>query len=143
MVILSSDSFLPSAHNLRGPLASSLRYASIGDIASVTHQQSLCRSVPSLALTLGEKASSGWSLGTASSIPTSNTSWALVLGQLHDLTMVLSPAVKWKETYFFPLLSLATAVSLYLIFIYLQFKTESRIIPKAPAGCLGSLTSLG
>lgn len=65
------------------------------------------------------------------------------LGQLHDLTMVLSPAVKWEETYFFRLLSLTTTISLYLFFICLQFKTESRIISKAPPGCLGSPTSLG
>lgn len=44
---------------------------------------------------------------------------------------------------FFLLLSLTTATLLYLLFIYLQFKTESRIISKAPAGCLGSPISLG
>ena len=99
------------ARNLGGTLTSSLCYAPVGDIALVTpaqrsclpRQSSLCRSVPSLAF-WEKRHLLCWSSGIIYSIPTSNISCALVLGQLHNLTMVPSPAVKREETYCFPLL---------------------------------------
>lgn len=115
--------FHGTAHSSGRPLASfwppSTALGAVTQVLRASlHQRVLCRSAPT-----GINIPAPWErkcllwlrrrpeLGNTRLIPASFASWALVLGLFHHFTMFLSPAIKWEETYFFPLLSLAPPVS--------------------------------
>lgn len=115
--------FHGTAHSSGRPLASfwppSTALGAVTQVLRASlHQRVLCRSAPT-----GINIPAPWErrcllwlrrrpeLGNTHLIPASFASWALVLGLFHHFTMFLSPAIKWEETYFFPLLSLAPPVS--------------------------------